>query len=87
MGRWPSNSSILADSFAAFLRRLQLQPTLQDTAFILAQAGYVNEASKCTQLCSEIASDSRVLECLSRETFGDSEWPLSDCSAAFRPRC
>ncbi len=66
-----------ADSLAALLARLaKPEPTLPGTAFILAQAGYVEEAWRCTQLCREIDTDGRLLDCLIRKGFGARQYTL-----------
>ncbi len=61
-------------AFAARLPRPE--PTLSETAFILAHAGYTEEALTCTHLCKEIDSDERVVEGLSRKTFGPNKRTL-----------
>ncbi len=59
-----------ADSLAAFVARLpKPEPTLVDTAFIIASAGYHEEAYTCTRLCQETYTDERLLEPLVRCTF------------------
>jgi ankyrin repeat protein len=60
-----------ADALAAVLAAIpKPEPTLVDTAFILAQVGYVAEVVLCLPTCSKINSDGRILEYLSRARFG-----------------
>jgi ankyrin repeat protein len=61
-----------ADSLAERLAGYH-RPTLVDTAFIIASAGYHEEAYTCTRLCQATYMDDRLLEPLVRHTFGESQ--------------
>jgi ankyrin repeat protein len=60
-----------ADSLTAFVAAMpKPEPTLVDTAFIIALAGYHDEAAKCMRLCNETYTDERLLEPLVHAHFG-----------------
>ncbi len=47
-----------------------------DTAFIIASAGFHEEAYTCTRLCQDTYTDSRLLEPLVRQAFGEGKRTL-----------
>jgi ankyrin repeat protein len=58
------------------------EPTLVDTAFIIANAGYHDEGLQCMWLCKDTYTDTRLLEPLVHARFGQKKLSLLMSAAA-----